>query len=266
MTPHDASSKWSMTNQHLEPDGAGKRDVAGIAAAVCVAGAVGLSLLGLVGAWVAWLSGEWALRVVLIAVGLALLGLLSGCIGLFRCRGGRRGGIRLAQVAVVACVLGVGGVLASSISAIRAPLINDISTDLCDPPMFAKDGAASVAVAGGKRSNALAYPTGFAQRQQNAYPDLVPLRMNADAVTAGHRVDAAIAQMRWRVTYTSPDKRTIEAIDVSRIFKFTDDIVIRLRATGGEIIVDVRSRSRVGKGDLGSNARRIRAFLALVTP
>ncbi|MGK0172722.1 MAG: hypothetical protein ACI9W2_004462 [Gammaproteobacteria bacterium] len=255
-----------MGHQYLEPGGADKHDVASIAAAACVAGAVGLSALGLVGTWVAWLSGEWALRAVLIAIGLALLGLLFGCIGLFRCRGGRRGGILLAQAAVVACGLGVGAVVASSISAIRAPLINDISTDLRDPPMFAKNGAAGAAVAGNKRSNALAYPTGFAQRQQNAYPDLVPLRMNADAVTVGKRVDAAIAQMRWQVTYTSPDKRTIEAIDVSRVFKFTDDIVIRLRATGSETIVDVRSRSRVGKGDLGSNARRIRAFLALLTP
>ena len=51
----------------------------------------------------------------------------------------------------------------------------------------------------------------------------------------------------------------------SDLFGFKDDIAIRIRpapdASPNRSIVDVRSKSRVGRGDLGTNARRIRAYL-----
>jgi uncharacterized protein (DUF1499 family) len=47
---------------------------------------------------------------------------------------------------------------------------------------------------------------------------------------------------------------------VTRIFRFVDDIVVRVRPSNGGSIVDVRSKSRDGRGDMGANAARIRAF------
>src|SRR5207249_1400182 len=48
----------------------------------------------------------------------------------------------------------------------------------------------------------------------------------------------------------------------TRLFGFQDDIAIRVRADGaGASRVDVRSKSRDGKGDLGTNAARIRAYV-----
>ena len=35
---------------------------------------------------------------------------------------------------------------------------------------------------------------------------------------------------------------------------------ITIAREGEQVVVDVRSKSRIGKGDLGANARRIRAF------
>ena len=55
----------------------------------------------------------------------------------------------------------------------------------------------------------------------------------------------------------------IEATDRDLWFGFVDDVVIRITpaaASGSRI--DVRSLSRVGRSDLGTNAKRIRAFLA----
>ena len=53
----------------------------------------------------------------------------------------------------------------------------------------------------------------------------------------------------------------IEASDRTLVFRFVDDVVIRLRpARGGGTQLDVRSKSRDGRGDLGANAGRIRAF------
>ncbi|MBW2399988.1 MAG: DUF1499 domain-containing protein, partial [Deltaproteobacteria bacterium] len=39
-----------------------------------------------------------------------------------------------------------------------------------------------------------------------------------------------------------------------------DDIVVRVRRDGADSIVDVRSKSRDGRGDMGANAARIRLF------
>ncbi len=50
----------------------------------------------------------------------------------------------------------------------------------------------------------------------------------------------------------------IEATDTSRMFRFVDDIAVRIRPDGTGSRVDVRSKSREGKGDLGVNAARIR--------
>jgi uncharacterized protein (DUF1499 family) len=45
---------------------------------------------------------------------------------------------------------------------------------------------------------------------------------------------------------------------------FKDDIVIRVSPAGTGSRIDVRSESRLGEGDLGKNARRIRAYLRKV--
>jgi uncharacterized protein (DUF1499 family) len=67
----------------------------------------------------------------------------------------------------------------------------------------------------------------------------------------------------WTVIASEPATGMIEAVATSTVFGFQDDIVIRVRpAMGGGSTVDVRSKSRDGKGDLGVNANRIRAFVA----
>lgn len=52
-----------------------------------------------------------------------------------------------------------------------------------------------------------------------------------------------------------------KATDTSFWFRFKDDVVIRVRAADGGTVVDVRSVSRVGQGDLGANAARITDIL-----
>ena len=72
--------------------------------------------------------------------------------------------------------------------------------------------------------------------------------------------------MDWELVATDPDALRIEATDRTFWFGFEDDVVIRIAAEGETgSRVDVRSLSRVGMGDLGVNARRVRAFLAALT-
>jgi uncharacterized protein (DUF1499 family) len=68
--------------------------------------------------------------------------------------------------------------------------------------------------------------------------------------------------MQLTLTDASPMEGRLEASHTSFWYGFTDDMVVRITETPEGIRVDVRSKSRVGRSDLGQNAKRIRAFLA----
>lgn len=73
----------------------------------------------------------------------------------------------------------------------------------------------------------------------------------------------AATQPGWTVIRTDPAEGVLEAEARTRLLKFVDDVTIRVQpASGQRFSVDLVSRSRVGKGDLGTNARRIGRFLA----
>ncbi len=68
--------------------------------------------------------------------------------------------------------------------------------------------------------------------------------------------------MGWKIVDENQAEGRIEATATTRWFGFKDDVVIRIAPSGGNgSRVDVRSVSRVGRSDVGTNARRIRAFL-----
>ena len=63
------------------------------------------------------------------------------------------------------------------------------------------------------------------------------------------------------IVASDPKSLRIEATDTTRWFGFKDDVVVRLSPSPAGSRIDVRSVSRVGKSDVGTNARRIKAFL-----
>ena len=66
--------------------------------------------------------------------------------------------------------------------------------------------------------------------------------------------------MGWHVVSSKPTAGRIEAYDTTFWYGFIDDIVIRVTSGNGATRLDIRSKSRVGVGDIGANARRIRGF------
>jgi len=64
------------------------------------------------------------------------------------------------------------------------------------------------------------------------------------------------------VVASAPEEGRIEATASSLLFGFIDEVAIRIKPTEGGALVDMRSRSRIGKVDRGVNAKRIRGFLA----
>jgi uncharacterized protein (DUF1499 family) len=95
------------------------------------------------------------------------------------------------------------------------------------------------------------------------YADLQPQRF---AQPYDRVYDAALASARalgWNVTREDRAGGTIDAVATTRVFRFRDDVTVTIARDGADAaIVNVRSHSRVGKGDLGTNARRIRTFQA----
>ena len=191
-----------------------------------------------------------------------LLALVLGSIGLWRTRAaaGREGRGRALRGAL--CGVAILAIVANAASAGRGlPRINDITTNPADPPSFVY-----AAQLPGNQGRDLSYPgESFAAQQRAGYPDLATIRIEAALPDAFQRCVASAKALGWEITYSDPGSGILEATWTSRIFRFVDDISVRLRADGTATLIDVRSKSRVGKGDLGANAKRIRAFKEKVT-
>jgi uncharacterized protein (DUF1499 family) len=98
--------------------------------------------------------------------------------------------------------------------------------------------------------------------QTPAYPDLRPHPYPQDPGAVFRAVQAVAASMSgWGITTTDPHQRVLHAEARVPLTPFTDEVTIRVETMDGGSRVVMRSHSRVGRGDLGVNARRIRAFL-----
>jgi len=92
------------------------------------------------------------------------------------------------------------------------------------------------------------------------YPDIQPQRFSQPFDKAFDAALATAQVMGWEIRETNRERGVIEAIATVRLFRFKDDVTVTITRDGEATVVNVRSKSRVGKGDLGTNARRIRAF------
>ena len=161
-------------------------------------------------------------------------------------------------------VLGGGLTLAFVLIAMpsaKVPPINDITTDTATPPQFVKAGSLD-----GNQGRDMKYPgASFADQQRAGYPDLAPLTLNVPADEAFKRIEAAARQMpNWEITRSDPAAHALEGVATSSVFRFKDDFVIEVRGQDSTSTVQMRSKSRDGKGDVGANAARVRAFFAKI--
>lgn len=85
--------------------------------------------------------------------------------------------------------------------------------------------------------------------------------LNPDATYAAARV-VARATPRWRLVEDEPALRRLRAEARTPLLGFTDDVWIEVASRGAGSRVMVRSASRVGFTDFGTNARRVRDYLA----
>jgi len=183
----------------------------------------------------------------------ALLSLGAGAWAL-RCGARRAMALSIAGIAAGALTFAVPWMQLQR--ARTVPPIHDITTDTRQPPEFValleiRRAAPNGAEYGGAQ---------VAQAQQRGYPDIAPLRYAAPAAAAFERCLEAARALGWEIVAADPKTLRIEATDRTLFFGFRDDIVIRITPLDSASRVDVRSASRVGRSDLGANARRIREF------
>ena len=94
------------------------------------------------------------------------------------------------------------------------------------------------------------------------YPDLQPRIYRAEVSQVFDAALHAVDRMpRWTILAYQQESGEIKAEAKSLVFRFVDDVVIRVTSQGASTVVSVRSASRIGRGDFGQNARNIRAFL-----
>ena len=191
-----------------------------------------------------------------------LLALVGASLGLV-------GGIKTGQwpLAGTAIVVGLAVVAVPSafiVSARGKPAIHDITTDTDNPPAF----VAVLPLRAGAANPPEYAGAGVAAQQRRAYPDVEPLVLRSSAGETFDHALAAVRDLGWEVVASDRDAGRIEAVDTTFWFGFKDDVVIRIAETpsAGGTRVDVRSKSRVGVGDLGTNANRVRELLRRLQP
>jgi hypothetical protein len=225
---------------------------------IAIAGAIVLAL-----APVGYRLGWWSLRIALyygvggaaVIGGVAVIVSLVGAFMARRAAGASGFGAALAGLLIGAIA---GGYPAAQIVKARSvPPIHDITTDMANPPAF-------VALADARKAapNGLDYAgAAVAEQQKQAYPDLATLRSALPPADLFARAARAAGESGWDVAATVPQEGRIEATATTPMFGFKDDIVIRVRPAEKGSELDIRSMSRLGRSDVGTNAARVRAFM-----
>jgi len=168
-----------------------------------------------------------------------------------------RGACPVALAALLVPLFPLAAVLSQYHDATTLPAIHDITTDFAEPPRF--DAVVPLRPEG---SNPLEYGGAkVAASQVAAYPDIQPIISPFKPDRAYELARSLAHAYGWSIVQEDPEARVIEAVDTTFWFGFKDDIAIRVRPHDKGSRVDIRSVSRVGRSDVGANARRIRRFI-----
>lgn len=137
------------------------------------------------------------------------------------------------------------------------PPIHDITTDTENPPEFEaivplRADAPNQTEYGGEE---------VAKAQKEYYSGIETLTLTIPPSEAYDKALEAAQKTSWEIVAAKKEELRIEAYHKLPWFGFIDDVVIRVDTTEQGSKIDVRSVSRVGRGDLGVNAQRIRKYL-----
>lgn len=190
-------------------------------------------------------------------VGLAVmgvLGLLAVVIGLIG-KGPKKSG--LVAFGIAAVVIGAIFVLVVR-PGMSAPPLHDITTNVDNPPQFVTLEL--------REDNLIPFKNQdeWKAAHRAGYPDIAPITLTrTPAETLALARELATAR-GWEIAAFDEASGHMEATAFAAYIRFRDDVIIDVTPTadGMGSVVNMRSVSRVGLGDLGYNAARVKEFLA----
>lgn len=142
----------------------------------------------------------------------------------------------------------------------QLPKLNDITTNTEYPLMYLR-----VAELRHDNEHDIYYPRDFASQQQQHYPEITSLYFQMSQEVVFKEVLKLVDKKGWEVVSLYPSEGVVEAVVTTPVFAFVDDVVIRVKPTQMGTKVDMRSSSRIGRGDYGTNAIRVKKFLKKLT-
>ena len=137
-----------------------------------------------------------------------------------------------------------------------SPPIQDLTTDLDNPPAF-------VAIVPMRTDAEVALDRAplLATQQREGYPDLAPVTLSLPPDRVFNRALDVMQRLNWETISSDQATGRIEATDTSTWFGFKDDVVVRVKPDR----TDVRSISRIGGGDMGTNCKRVTKVVAAIS-
>lgn len=222
--------------------------------------AVALLPIGALGTRIGLWSFSFGLMLLGAGAVLAAIGLVCGIAGIIaahrRNLDSSKPGVYLGTAI---CALVLAYMAMQFNRAATVPPIHNISTDVVEPPEFVVIGDLR-----GADANPLEYDAErLAPLQQQAYPHLQPLVTGLGPGEALARSVEVLGEMGLHIVNLDEQAGIVEATDTTLWFGFKDDVVVRVRPADAGSVVDVRSVSRVGVSDLGTNAERIHRFIQM---
>ncbi|MGO4704631.1 DUF1499 domain-containing protein [Microvirga sp. 2MCAF38] len=154
-----------------------------------------------------------------------------------------------------------------AVKGMSLPPINDVSTDIDSPPGFSRSQAVLAARHGWVPLEPLPQSR---EAQRAAYREVAPLSLDMGPAEAFALVQKAVANLGWQVIETRPPAGRLgighlDAVDRTFLLRLPEDVTVRVRPRADGARIDIRSASRLGKWDFGTNAQRIRVFLDQVS-
>lgn len=220
---------------------------------------------------------EWGPRLLIAAAVLAGIALLAA---LFR---PRRSGVLIALLALVIPLAGLAYLHQLRARSADIPPIHDVATNVEDPPVYSERMMAERTAAGANPVHPLTARLASIEAYQSprfadqasrtvgelgreAYPQLQTLAVQADRASLFEALAEEARERGWQIHTSDPAAGRLEATAETFWFGFEDDVAVRVRAApaAGTLLVDARSTSRVGLGDLGANAARLTDYLGAV--
>jgi len=239
-------SQWTFADRITEL-GFGVAILAGVVAI--------LSGLGTRWGWWYYMTGLTLLRIAALSGGVAsIVSLIGGALA----RHEHRGAIFfVASAGILIGLLTVGIPWSWAHRAEQMPLIHDITTDMVNPPQF----KAIMPLRVDAENSAIYKGQETASQQMNAYPDIRTLTLPSSPASTFNTALETAKNMGWQIVDSNAKDGWIEAVASTFWFGFKDDIIVRVTPGLRGSRVDMRSTSRVGLSDIGTNADRIRTFL-----